>query len=60
MSTARPDIPDVRFRDGWLCWQDTDGRWWQISTFAPELGAYTSSEAANTHATRLVPTIPMP
>jgi hypothetical protein len=53
-------VPPVRYRDGWLAWQAPDGKWWQISTFRPDLGVCVSSEAANARAVKLVPTIPMP
>jgi len=43
-----------------LAWQSPDGKWWQISTFRPDLGVCVSSEAANARAVKLVPTIPMP
>lgn len=53
-------VPPVRYRNGWLAWLAPDGRWWQISTYRPDLGAVTSSEAANARAIKLVPVVKMP
>lgn len=53
-------IPKVRYRDGWLAWQAPNGKWWQISTFRPDLGAVVSSEAANARAVKLVPVVALP
>lgn len=54
------NVPQVRYRDGWLAWQAPNGKWWQVSTFRPDLGAIVSSESANARAVKLVPVVAMP